>query len=217
MSIPESQPLASPSTPALPSLTELFRIWLSLGVQSFGGGAATLALIRREMVERRGWMTDAQFVRDWALCQVTPGINLLGLTILIGRRLGGVPGIFVALLGLLLPSCAVTVLLTACYAHVQASHTVQAAVRGVVPATAGIGLVTAAQMARPQLVAARRDGRITLIAGWCLLIGSGLGVAFGRWQVVAVLLGAGAVGAAVQWLREIARQRRFRKPVEPLP
>jgi chromate transporter len=215
MSIPESQPQTSAISDP-PNLFRLFQIWLSLGVQSFGGGAATLALIRREMVERRSWITDAQFVRDWALCQVTPGINLLGLTILIGRRLGGIPGIFVSLLGLLLPSCSVTILLTACYAHVQASHAVQAAVRGVVPATAGVGLVTAAQMARPLLAAARRDGRLTLIGGWCLLIGSGLGAAVGRWQVVAILMGAGAAGAAIQELRA-ASSRRMGKPSERHP
>ena len=82
-----------------PSLWLFLWIWLSLGSQSFGGGTATLALIRREVVERREWMDDSEFVRDWALCQIAPGINLLGLTILIGRRLRGFPGVVLAQLG----------------------------------------------------------------------------------------------------------------------
>src|SRR5438552_2895855 len=57
----------------------LFRIWAVIGAQSFGGGSATLYLIRRETVERQGWLTDDDFSRYWGICQIAPGINILGL------------------------------------------------------------------------------------------------------------------------------------------
>ena len=188
-----------------PSLGLILRVWLSLGIQSFGGGAATLALIRRAVVERHGWMTDAEFVRDWALCQVTPGINLLGLTVLIGRRLAGAAGIAVCLLGLLLPSVTITVLLTACYGHYRDLPAVRAALRGVIPATVGIGLVTAWGLARPLLAASRREGKGTLPLGLILLAGSGAGAAVWHPPVVWILCAAGSAGALFHWRRDVRR------------
>lgn len=202
-----SDPAASETPP--PSLIlstrppgAVLRVWLSLGLQSFGGGAATLALIRQAMVEQRGWLTDAEFVRDWALCQVAPGINLLALTILIGRRLAGVPGIALSLVGLLLPSVAITVVITAIYAHVQDLSLVRSAVRGIIPATVGIGLLTAYNMAQPLLRDSRREGRTATLVASLLLVGGGGAVALRHPPVVAVLCVAGALGALFQWWRE---------------
>ena len=192
-----------------PSLGTLLRVWLLLGLQSFGGGGATLTLIRREVVERRGWVTDAEFVRDWALCQVAPGINLLGLTILIGRKLSGARGIAVSLLGLLLPSVGITVALAACYGHSRGLPVVRAALGGVVPGTVGLGLLTAFQMARPLLAVARREGRGALTWAGTALVGSGLVAALWRPPVLVILCAAGAAGALLHWGRD-ARRRRER-------
>src|SRR6059036_1692854 len=87
-------------------------IWAVIGAQSFGGGSATLYLIRRETVERQGWLTDDDFSRYWGICQIAPGINILGLVSLIGFRVSGAIGAFVSLIGLLLPSAAITAALT---------------------------------------------------------------------------------------------------------
>src|SRR5258708_37330949 len=99
--------------PLLPGTWRLFLIWGSIGLQSFGGGASTLLLIRQAFIEKHAWVQEEEFVRFWSLCLMTPGINLVGLTILIGRKLGGVRGIVASLTGLLLPSAVITCLLTA--------------------------------------------------------------------------------------------------------
>src|SRR5262249_61988945 len=83
-------------------------IWLNLGIQSFGGGAATLYLIRRAAVERYHWLSDEEFTRYWGICQISPGINLVGLSILIGWRVARWLGVALALAGLLLASAAIT-------------------------------------------------------------------------------------------------------------
>ncbi len=189
-----------------PSLWLILRVWLSLGAQSFGGGSATLALIRRAVVEQHGWITDAEFVRDWALCRVTPGINLLALTVLIGRRLAGSTGIVLCLLGLLLPSVAITILLTACYSYYKDLPAVRAALHSVLPATVGLGLLTAYQMTVPLLAASRREGKGTLLLGVFLLVGGGLIEAVWHLPVVLVLCAAGATGALFHWQREVRKQ-----------
>lgn len=186
----------TPPTPAA-----LLRAWLLVGCRSFGGGPATLYLIRRTFVEERRWIEDGEFTRMWALCQLAPGINLLALAILIGRRLDGRRGIALGLLGLLLPSAAVTVAITAGYTHIQHAPAMQAALRGIVPATVGIGLATAYGMVCPPLASSRREGPGSLSVGIALLAGSAAAAIAYPTAVLPILLIAGAVGAAAQSVR----------------
>ena len=185
----------------VPLASELLRVWLSLGLQTFGGGMATLALLRRTAVDERRWLTEAEFARDWALVQLAPGINLLALTILIGRRTAGTKGIVLALFGLLLPSVTVTILLTAFYRRVQEMPPVREALHGIIPAVVGLGLVTAWQIARPPLMQSRREGWGSLSLSVGLLLVSG----FAAWQwhppVLVILGGAGLVKAVWRWAR----------------
>jgi chromate transporter len=183
------------------SLWSLFVIWLNLGAQSWGGGSATLLLIRREVVERRAWMDGDEFTRAWAICQVAPGINLLGLTILIGWKQRRAPGAAVALLGLLLPSVTITAVLTAGYAVVRNSPVVAAALRAVVPATVGLGILLSWQMGAPLLKQARWRGVSDLIVGIGILVGSAAALAIWRPPVILVLILGGAVGAMWRSLR----------------
>ncbi|HEU5102348.1 MAG TPA: chromate transporter [Roseiflexaceae bacterium] len=184
-------------------------IWLNIGIQSFGGGAATLYLIRRAAVEQHAWLTDEEFAHYWGICQIAPGINILGLVILIGYRVSGALGIALALIGLLLPSAAITVALTAVYASVKDQPLVQAVLRGVVPATVGLGLLLMYGMLRPLLQASRREGPASLALCVAVLMGCIALVGLAQLSVLATLWGAGAVVALAQWWR-VGRQRRPR-------
>ncbi len=188
------------------SLALLLRVWLLVGFQSFGGGATTLFLIRRAVVDEQNWLDDAEFTRINALCHVTPGINLIALTVLIGRRVRGWPGVCVSLAGLLLPAALITVLLTAGYAHVRDLPAARAALRGIVPATVGLGLLTAERLARPLIAASRSEGNASLLLGIALLAGSALAVALWRIPVFAVLFAAGAASALFHARRRANRQ-----------
>ena len=174
--------------------------WLLIGVQSFGGGVATLALIRRRAVEQEAWLSEEAFTRDWAICQAAPGINLLALTVLLGHRVAGATGILLALLGLLLPTTGITVLLTSYYAQIRHSPLMGAALEGVLPATVGLGLLTSFQMARPIFAKSREEGRgsggfsLALLAGCAAL-------ALLRFPVVSILLTAAGLSAFYQWRR----------------
>src|SRR2546430_11357795 len=107
------------SQTAYPGIWKLFRIWAAIGLQSFGGGASTIFLIQRAFIDKGRWMTMEEFARYWNLCIFTPGINLVALTVLIGRKLGGTWGIVVSLAGMLLPSGLITCLLAAGFEPIQ--------------------------------------------------------------------------------------------------
>jgi chromate transporter len=177
------------------SLLLLFRVWLGIGIQSFGGGTTTMTLIRRNAVDIHGWISDEQFNRDWALCQMTPGINLIALTVLVGRQAAGLRGAAICLAGLLLPSAFLTALITAGFVQIRDLPSVQGALRGVLPATVGLGLMTACQMAHLPLQSSQKRGVWQLVFALALLFGSGAALWSGKASVVEVLLIAGAVGA----------------------
>lgn len=171
-----------------PGIWQLFRIWAAIGLQSFGGGASTIFLIQRAFIDKHGWMTMEEFTRYWNLCIFTPGINLVALTVLIGRKLGGAWGIVVSLAGMLLPSGLITCLLAAGFVLIQNIHAVQAVVRGVVPATAGIMLVVGLRFAQPLMQLAWKEGWLRLGISVVLIAFCALTIIALKISVIPILL-----------------------------
>lgn len=180
-----------------PSAWRLLRLWSDIGFQSFGGGASTQYLIQRTFTERHTWLTPEELLQYLALCSLTPGINLIALTILIGKKLGGWRGIAASLAGLLGPSSVITCLLAAFFLRVAGHPTVGAILRGVVPASAGAMLLVGLNFARPQARAAARDGLPTLLASVLIVAGAAVAIIVARLPVAVIIVGALAVGAVL--------------------
>jgi chromate transporter len=178
-----------------PGKWRLFRIWAGIGLQSFGGGASTTFLIQRTFIEKHKWLTFEEFTYFWNLCVLTPGINLVAVTVLIGRKLGGVGGIAVSLAGLLLPSALITCLLTVGFTRVEHIPAVQAILRGVVPATGGIMLLVGLNFARPIMRKAREEGIVSIVLNGALIVVFALAVILLKLSVVVVILSAIVLGA----------------------
>ena len=178
-----------------PSKWLLFRIWASVGLQSFGGGASTTFLIQRAFIEKYRWLSMEEFLYFWNLCVLTPGINLVALTVLIGKKLGGVWGIVVSLAGLLLPSAAITCLLAATFVQIENIGAVQAVLRGVIPATGGIMLIVGLNFALPLIRRSYKEGVLYLLASGVLMIACALAVILLKLSVIIVILGAILLGA----------------------
>ena len=178
-----------------PSKWLLFRIWASIGLQSFGGGASTTFLIQRAFIEKHKWLSMEEFARLWNLCILTPGINLIALTVLIGRKLGGAWGIAISLAGLLLPSALITCLLTVGFKSVENLPAIQAILRGVVPATGGIMLLVGLNFALPLFRKGSKIGVLYLLASSVLMIACALAIILLKLSVIVVILGAIFLGA----------------------
>jgi chromate transporter len=203
-SVDRNLPVQSISHPAL------LRAWLQIGWQSFGGGTSTLSLIQRTFVRQNQWLTDEQLVRINAISQIAPGINILAITIQIGQKLGGAIGIAVSLFGLLLPSCGVTIAMAAGFSSIQRLPEVQAAIRGIMPATIGIGALSAGSMLRAQIRESRVIGGASeIVVAIFVLAASAIGVAK-HVPVIAILCCGGLAMAVARWAsaqgRRIAAQ-----------
>ena len=142
-------------------------------------------------------------MRTWALAQISPGINLLKLTILVGNRLRGWPGLIAGAAGLLIPSALITVLMTAGFSLVRSQPLVQAAMKGILPATIGLSLAMAYQMGQPLLARAQKEGRPRLAANLAILAASGYLMAVGVSPVLVLLL----AGAAAMLLMAVIPAR----------
>jgi chromate transporter len=88
-------------------LVELTRLFLKLGAISFGGPAAHIALMRDEVVERRQWLTEQEFLDLLGATNLIPGPNSTEMAIHIGHRRAGMPGLLVAGTCFILPAVAI--------------------------------------------------------------------------------------------------------------
>ena len=186
------------------TLARLFTTFLAVGAQSFGGGSSTLYLIHQACVQN-GWLEEDEFVRAWALVQISPGINLLKLVRLVGYQLRGWAGLLATSSGLLLPSALATVLMTAGFTAVRQNPLVQAALKGVLPATIGLSLAMAAQMGLPLLAKANQEGRSRLALHVLILAGAALLMGIGGFSPVLVLLLSGIVVGLLHWAWPVKR------------
>jgi chromate transporter len=87
-----------------PSLWRLFRVFFVLGATSIGGGV--VGYLRSSLVAHQRWLDDPTFVELLSISQTLPGLNATNMSILVGDRLRGTPGAFLAALGMCLPGAA---------------------------------------------------------------------------------------------------------------
>ena len=194
---------------ARPDLGDIFTTWLLVGVQSFGGGSSTFFLIHQAVI-KRGWVNEEEFVRAWALAQIAPGINLVKLTVMIGYRLRGGLGVIAAMAGLLLPSAAVTILMTAGFATIRSVPLVEAMMKGILPAAIGLSLAMGVQMAQPLFQRARQEGSTRLGVHLLILLSAALLMALIKVSPVVILLLAGVAAILLFALIPVS------KPGQPL-
>jgi chromate transporter len=137
---------------AQPSLASLFVSFVSIGMMSFGGGLA--AWTRREVVQKRGWLDDQQFLSGYALSQLVPGATNVNLAVFIGTQMRGSAGALACLFGLTALPLAIVLALGAWYLHSQSDTGgawLSAALGGMGAVAIGLNLGTGVRLARRNL------------------------------------------------------------------
>ena len=171
------------------AVRELARSWFDVGTQSVGGGTSTLQLIRRVIVERRGWVSVREFNEAWALAQLSPGIHLVALAGMLGHRIARVRGMVVSVAAMMVPAAIVTALMTAAYGAIADQPLAKAALAGMGPATAGMTLAQALLMVRD----VRQSGWRVVVDAAVVLVAFTV-LQFGHTSPVVVILAGCAVG-----------------------
>jgi chromate transporter len=131
---------------AVPTVGDLFKGFLGLGLTSFGGA---LPLARRTVVERHRWLSGAEFTDLLGLCQFLPGGNVINLSVAIGMRFHGWRGALAGLLGLIAGPSLVVIALGVLYEHTQNDPHVRHLFAGLAAAAAGLLIAMAAKILMP--------------------------------------------------------------------
>jgi len=96
-----------------PTLLELFFVFARVSAVTIGGGYVMFPMLKREVVDSRGWISDGELVDFYALGQSVPGVIAMNSATLIGYRTRGIPGAIVGAAGMAAPSVVVILLVAA--------------------------------------------------------------------------------------------------------
>lgn len=149
------------------TLPAVFRVALYYGFAGFGGGYSVLAQLRRDLVEKRSWLSSEDFLVLAELSKSLPGTPATSLLALLGQRVGGVRGGIVAAGAFLLPS---TILMMACgaaYSLVRAAAGLSLFFDGMNAAMVGIVGAVTIELAKSAL-RSRRDVGLAILCGLLL-------------------------------------------------
>lgn len=181
---PAPEPTPAQAAPQSPADLYLSFSWLAL--QGFGG---VMAVVQRELVDRKRWLTREAFLEDWAVAQTLPGPNVVNLSLMIGDRCFGLRGALAAMAGIVLAPLVVVLTVAAVFATVADGPAVQGALRGMGAVAAGLVAATGLKLA------GALRGHPLGLAGCAGLGAAAFGaVALLRLPLPAVLLGLGGLG-----------------------
>jgi chromate transporter len=174
-------------------LLGLFAHFLVLSLLAVGGALTTAPGMHRYVVEQHHWLSDAQFSASVALAQAAPGPNVLFVAV-IGWNVAGPLGALATMAGTLLPSTALTLVVTRWGARRRETRGMRAFTTGLTPLTIGLLVSTGWLLARPYVV----DGTHAL--GALALVALAIAAMLKTRLSPMWLVGVGAVVGALGWV-----------------
>jgi chromate transporter len=194
----DTDSVAARAVPATSPLLELAGLFLRLGFTAFGGPAAHIAMLRHEVVVRRKWLSDQEFLDLLGATNLIPGPNSTEMAIHIGARRAGWPGLMVAGACFILPAAFIVLSLAWAYVQFGATPQADAMLYGIKPVIMAIVVQALWGLARSAV-----KGPLLGAVGLAVLALYLLGV-----NELALLFGGGFLMLALH----LARHRRLRAP-----
>ena len=111
-------------------LFRIFAAFFKIGAFTFGGGYAMIPLIQHEVIHRRGWIEERNFLDLLTLAQTAPGPIALNTAVFVGYKRRGYLGALSAILGVILPSFLVILVVAIFFASIRNNAYVDAAFKG---------------------------------------------------------------------------------------
>ncbi len=178
------------------AFAEAFRFWVKLGFISFGGPAGQIAIMHRELVERRRWVGEERFLHALNYCMLLPGPEAQQLAVYIGWLLHRTPGGLVAGAFFVIPSIFILLALSYVYAAYGNVPAVAGALAGCKPVVVAIVVEAVLRIGKRALK--RR-------AHYALAAAAFIGIYFLRIPFPLIVLAAGLCGLAMARLGEIGQ------------
>ncbi len=129
-------------------LWQLFKTFFKAGIGAIGGGYVMIPLIEAEVVDRRGWLDREEYMNFVVVSQTCPGVFAINISTTIGYKLRHTSGALIAAIGTALPSFLIILTIALVWRNFQDVPLVQAAFRGIRPATVALIAVPTFSLAR---------------------------------------------------------------------
>ena len=120
------------------TLLEIFWSFLKIGAFTFGGGYAMIPLIQHEVIHRRRWIEERDFLDLLTLAQTAPGPIALNTAVFVGYKRRGYLGALSAIMGVIVPSFLVILFVAIFFASIRDNAYVDAAFKGMRPAVVAL-------------------------------------------------------------------------------
>ena len=189
----EPRDLGAPRAP----LATVAREWTRIGVTGFGGPPTHIALLRRLVVQREGWMDARSFEDANAACSLLPGPASTQMSIFCAYRVGGWPGAIVGGLGFVVPAVVLILALSVVFLAQAPPLWIRGAGAGAGAAVAAVAVRAAIDLVGPSFARVREDGREERLWFLYLLVGAAAAALVGPYLVL-VLLACGALELGVR-------------------
>lgn len=117
---------------------QLFISFFKIGAFTFGGGYAMIPLIQKEVVDRKQWLAEGEFLDMLAIAQSVPGPISLNTAVFVGNKLRGMKGSLFSSLGIILPSFIVILLIALVFTEFKNNPGVERVFKGIRPAVVAL-------------------------------------------------------------------------------
>lgn len=178
---------------------QLFRTFFLIGLFSFGGGLASMELIRSRVVTQQAWLTDSEFTDIISISEMTPGPLGINIASFVGTRVAGVPGTVAATFAYVLPAILIVMVLARIYYKYRNLNGVQGVLKGLRPAVAAMVLAAAVKLVgnafwggTDSVSLANTNWAAVVIAAWFFLL-----LQKKKAGPVQAILASGVLGAVV--------------------
>ncbi len=165
----------------MPTRPQIFLYFLKLGATGFGGPLALIALMERDLVKTKKWISPTEFKDALLYCKLLPGPVAYQMALWMGRVVGGKLGGFLAGMGILLPSAILLTVLANFYSQLETVPLWSALMKGLTLAALAIILESSYRLIRPLL-----KDRFSTIFFFLAFV---LFFLFPRWEPVIILVG----------------------------
>ncbi len=182
--------------------------FFKIGLVTFGGGYAMIAIIEDICVEKKGWITHDEMMNLTVVAESTPGPIAINCATFVGYRMAGIPGALAATVGVVLPSFIIILAISQFLEHFLEIRVIANAFRGIQVAVGLLVLTAAVNIIRQMEKQPLALGILACAFGVMLASGLlGLGV-----SSISLLLAAAAVGLALPALQRALGRKGGGKP-----
>ena len=157
----------------MPLLLDLFLAFFRIGAFTFGGGYAMLPMLQKELVEKKGWVTEEEILDYFAVGQCTPGIIAVNTATFVGYKVKKVSGGIIATLGVVAPSLIIITIIAAVLSNFADIAAVKNAFAGIRVAVCVLIMNSVVKLLKKSVVD-KLTAAVFVVVALCAIVFSGI-------------------------------------------